>query len=154
MGIGEQPASSIFQEIHDIELDGIMGNEQVIIEGSTDPLGSSYTVFTIQRFDTSLQGWCTEYVWSIQKIAETDIENAIWNITGTPVVLLKLYNGNNGGLSYRVLGYQNGSFAELIARDNIGQRNVFFYGNCIIEQAGRDYFVWTKEEGALILIPY
>lgn len=154
MGIGEQPASSIFQEVHDIELDGIMGNEQVIIGGSTDPLGRSYTAFTIQHFDTSLQRWRTEYVWSVQKIADTDIENAIWNITGMPVVLLKLYDGDTGGLSYRVLGYQNGSIGELITRDNIGQRNVFFYGNSIIEQTGRDYLVWAKVNGALMLIPY
>ncbi|NLO39829.1 MAG: hypothetical protein GX115_10230 [Ruminiclostridium sp.] len=42
MGIGEEPTSSIFQEIRGIELDGIIGNEQVVMEELTPPNGKSH----------------------------------------------------------------------------------------------------------------
>jgi hypothetical protein len=152
MGIGEQPASSIFQEIKDIELDGIMGNEQIVMEESTNPEGNSYSSFAIRRFDVGLGDWRTGYVWSVDNPSSTDLENGYWNATGTPVVLLKVRQGT--GISYRVIGACYGSLREFIARDNLEQGNVFFYGGNIIEQAGRNYFIWAMVDGELTLIPY
>lgn len=154
VGNGEQPASSIFQEIKDIELDGTMGNEQVIIEESTNPEGKSYVSFAIQRFHTVAGDWVTEYVWTVDNPSSADVENGYWNVTGTPAVLLKVQQGNDGGLSYRIIGYSYGNLREIVARDNLTQGNVFFYGSSIIEQAGGQYFSWALINGELKLIPY
>jgi hypothetical protein len=154
VGIGEQPASSIFQEIKDIELDGIMGNEQVIIEESTNPEGNSYVSFAIQRFDTGLGDWSTEYVWTMDNPFSADVENGYWNVTGAPAVLLKVLQRDSGGLSYRIVGYSRGSLNELVARDNIAQGNAFFYGGSIIEQVGTEYSIWVVMDGELTLVPY
>lgn len=154
VGIEEQPASSIFQEIKEIELDGIVGNEQVIMEESTGPDGKSYGSFAIRRFNAGMGDWLTEYVWTVDNPSSMDIENGYWNVTGTPVVLLKVQHGNSGGLSYRVVGYTYGNLLELIARDNLAMGNAFFYGSSIIEQTGRQYFIWVVMDGELTLIPY
>jgi hypothetical protein len=154
VGIWEQPASSIFQEIKDIELDGIMGNEQVIIEESTNPEGSSYVSFTLQRFDTGADEWITEYTWTVDNPYSADIENGYWNVTGTPVILLKVWQRNDGGFSYRIVGCGSEGLQELVVRDNLAQGNAFFYGGSIIEQSGRQYFIWAVVDGELTLIPY
>lgn len=151
---GEQAASSIFQEIKYIELDGIMGNEQVIIEGSTNPEEVSYTSFIIQRFDMSILEWITEYVWTIDELIVTDVENGYWNISGAPVVILKATQGSGEWLSYRVVGYRDGKLQELIVRENILQGNAFLYGGGIFEQSGNQYYIWTVVQGELKLIPY
>ncbi|MBP7176297.1 MAG: hypothetical protein KBA53_08815 [Thermoclostridium sp.] len=153
MGIGEQPASSIFQEIRDIELDGIMGNELVIMEELTPPDGRSRISFTIQRFDTGLGSWRNEYVWIADNHSSADIENECWNITKTPAVLLKAQQ-RNGDISYRVVGTCNGSLYEFIARDSLPQGNSFFYGGSIIEQAEGQYSIWVMTDGKLALNPY
>jgi len=153
MGIGEEPTSSIFQEIRGIELDGIIGNEQVVMEELTPPNGKSHISFAIQRLDSGLGDWLTEYVWTVDNPSHADIENEYWNITGTPVVLLKVHK-RNGNISYRVVGTCNGCLCEFIARDNLPPGNSFFYGGTIIEQTGGQYFIWAMADGKLALIPY
>lgn len=154
MDIGEQPASSIYQEIKDIELDGIIGNERVIIEGSTNPEGRSYTSFAIQRFNPLVNEWRTEYTWIINELAEAEVENGYWNVTGSPAVLLKMSQKNGEWFSYRVVGYNYGILRELAARDGLCHGNVFFYGSSIIEQSCGQYSIWAVIDGLLVLVPY
>lgn len=154
MGTGEQAASSIYQEITDVELDGLMGNEQVIIERSTNPEDVSYTSFTIQRFDPGIRDWRTEYTWTIGELAEAGVENGFWNVTGGPVVILKAIQAGGERFSYRIIGYSSGKLGELVVREGLYDGNVFFYGCGIIEQRNGQYAIWTVIDGELALIPY
>lgn len=149
----EQVASSISQEIFDVDLDGIAGNERVIIERIT-PNGTTYTTFIIQRFCAVSGIWYTQYTWSVAGLFNTEIENEIWSIFNAPVVILKISDATSSFLSYRVVGYQFGVLTNLIVRDSIFQGNVFFDNFNIIEQTGNHYRIWLISNGSLNLFPY
>lgn len=150
----ERAASSISQEIFDIDLDGIPGNERVIIERFTDTTDTTYTTFIIQRFYPVSGTWHTEYTWSVKGLVYTEIENENWSVINAPVVILKISDGTGNFLSYRAVGYHFGILTNLISRDSIFQGNVFFYGFNIIEQTGNQYRIWQISQGKLGLFPY
>ncbi|NLM10156.1 MAG: hypothetical protein GX213_05140 [Clostridiaceae bacterium] len=150
----EPVTSSISQEISDIDLDGFPGNERVIIERITDITNTTYTTFIIQRFCPVSGNWYTQYIWTIEGLVYTEIENENWNILNAPVVILKVFARTGSFLTYRVVGYHFGALTNLVARDSIFQGNVFFDDFNIIEKIGNQYRIWQISHDELHLSPY
>lgn len=150
----EQPTSSISQELFDIDLDGIPGNERVVIERLTDVTDTTYTTLMIQRFCPAIKNWRTEYLWTVEGLVHTEIENEFWYVLNAPVVILKVSQGSGSFLDYRVIGYHFGTLQELLSREAIFQGSVFIDAYNIIEQTGNQYSIWVVRQGVLNLVSY